>query len=135
MQNTDNVQPFHPLVRDYSPPRSRTTAASIWAPQPQPLDSIWPKTIDSLSRDTERELQHSGRVPDSHPSGKGCQDVFGPVDPLGMPRKRDIGAIGDGRKKHSPDFDDSVNSTSLNSSAYMLTGLTSMSSSSYALLI
>lgn len=111
MQSTDNVQSFHPFVRDYSPPRSRTTAASIWAPQPQPLDSIWPKAIDSFSRDTERELQHASRVPDGRPffpSENGGQDVFGPVDPAGMPRKRDIGAIGDGRKRQSPDFDDSV---------------------------
>jgi hypothetical protein len=111
MQSTDNVQSFRPFVRDYSPPRSRTTAASIWAPQPQLLDSTWPKTIDSFSRDAEREFQHSSRAPNGRPfvpSGSGGQDVFGPVGLVGTPRKRDIGAIGDGRKKQSPDFDDSV---------------------------
>jgi hypothetical protein len=111
MQSTDNVQSFRPFARDYSPPRSRTTAASIWAPQPQLLDATWPKAIDSFSRDAERELQHSGRAQNGHPffaSENEGQDVFGPVGLVGVPRKRDIGAIGDGRKKHSPDFDDSV---------------------------
>lgn len=111
MQITDNVQTFRPFVRDYSPPRSRTTAASIWAPQPQLLDSTWPKTIDSFSRDAEKEFQPSNRALNGRsfvPSGNGSQDVFGPVGLVGIPRKRDIGAIGDGRKKQSLDFDDSV---------------------------
>lgn len=111
MQSTDNVQSFISFGHEYSPPRSRTTAASIWAPQPQLLDSTWPKAIDSFSRDAERELQRSGRVPNGRNffvPGNGSEDVFGPVGLVGMPRKRDIGAIGDGRKKQSPDFDDSV---------------------------
>ncbi|KAG2342064.1 ARM repeat-containing protein [Suillus weaverae] len=110
MQSTDNAQSFVPFSHEYSPPRSRTTAASIWAPQPQLLDSTWPKAIDSFSRDAERELQRSGRVPNGQNffvPGNGGEDVFGPVGLVGMPRKRDIGAIGDGRKKQSPDFDDS----------------------------
>ncbi|KAG2751846.1 ARM repeat-containing protein [Suillus brevipes Sb2] len=110
MQSTDNVQSFISFGHEYSPPRSRTTAASIWAPQPQLLDSTWPKAIDSFSRDAERELQRSGRVPNGRNffvPGNGSEDVFGPVGLVGMPRKRDIGAIGDGRKKQSPDFDDS----------------------------
>ncbi|KAG1742626.1 armadillo-type protein [Suillus paluster] len=110
MQSTDNVQSFLPFGHEYSPPRSRTTAASIWAPQPQLLDSTWPKAIDTFSRDAERDLQHSGRVPNGRAfftSGNGGEDVFGPVGLVGMSRKRDVGAIGDGRKKQSPDFDDS----------------------------
>ncbi|KAG2052679.1 ARM repeat-containing protein [Suillus hirtellus] len=109
MQSTDNAQSFISFSHEYSPPRSRTTAASIWAPQPQLLDSTWPKAIDSFSRDAEKELQRSGCVPygRNFVSGNGSEDVFGPVGLVGMPRKRDIGAIGDGRKKQSPDFDDS----------------------------
>ncbi|KAG2107002.1 armadillo-type protein [Suillus discolor] len=110
MQSTDNAQSFISFSHEYSPPRSRTTAASIWAPQPQLLDSTWPKTIDSFSRDAEKELQRSACVPNGRNffvSGNGSEDVFGPVGLVGMPRKRDIGAIGDGRKKQSPDFDDS----------------------------
>ncbi|KAG1879622.1 armadillo-type protein [Suillus tomentosus] len=110
MQSTDNAQSFISFSHEYSPPRSRTTAASIWAPQPQLLDSMWPKAIDSFSRDAEKELQRSGCVPNGRNffvSGNGSEDVFGPVGLVGMPRKRDIGAIGDGRKKQSPDFDDS----------------------------
>ncbi|KAG1763232.1 armadillo-type protein [Suillus occidentalis] len=108
--STDNVQSLISFGHEYSPPRSRTTAASIWAPQPQLLDSTWPRAIDSFSRDAERELQRSGRVPNGRNffvPGNGSEDVFGPVGLVGMPRKRDIGAIGDGRKKQSPDFDDS----------------------------
>ncbi|KAG2354968.1 armadillo-type protein [Suillus spraguei] len=110
MQSTDNVQSFVSFGHEYSPPRSRTIAGSIWAPQPQLLDSTWPKAIDSFSRDAEREFQRSGRVSNGrnfYVPGNGSEDVFGPVGVVGMPRKRDIGAIGDGRKKQSPDFDDS----------------------------
>ncbi|KAG2144704.1 armadillo-type protein [Suillus bovinus] len=110
MQSTDNAQSFISFSHEYSPPRSRTTAASIWAPQPQLLDSTWPKAIDSFSRDAEKEQQRSGRVPNGRnffAPGNGSEDVFGPVGLVGMPRKRDIGAIGDGRKKQSLDFDDS----------------------------
>ena len=45
-----------PFADDYSPPRSRSTAASIWVPQPQQLDSTWPHTIDSFSRDAEKAV-------------------------------------------------------------------------------
>jgi hypothetical protein len=72
------------------------------------LDSTWPKAIDSFSREAERDMQRSGRVPNGRNFFAGSEDVFGPVGLVGMPHKRDIGAIGDGRKKQSPDFDDSV---------------------------
>ena len=39
----------------------------------------------------------------SHPAGRFGEDVFGPVGPVASHRK-DVGAIGDGRKRTSPDF-------------------------------
>ncbi|KAH7914543.1 armadillo-type protein [Hygrophoropsis aurantiaca] len=108
MHSADNAHSFVPFTNDYSPPRSRTTSASIWAPKPQPLETTWPKALDTFSRDAERENQQMGH-PQYYPSFQsvnGNEDVFGPVGLVGAPRKRDIGAIGDGRKKNSPDFDD-----------------------------
>ncbi|KAG5651172.1 hypothetical protein H0H81_009615 [Sphagnurus paluster] len=92
----------------YDPNPSRrqqaTLAASIWAPQPQPSDTTWPQTLDSFSRVAEQEDdrdQHTGNIIRR-------EDVFGPVPTsIGMPPKlKDVGAIGDGRKKGSPEFED-----------------------------
>lgn len=102
MQST----PFLPFADDYSPPRSRTTAASIWAPQPQQLDSTWPHAMDPLSRDAENPALRLQRGLRGFNPSFGSEDVFGPVGLVGPPRKRDIGAIGDGRKRQSPEFDD-----------------------------
>jgi len=38
------------------------------------------------------------------------EDVFGPIDFLCADNKKDVGAIGDGRKRASPDTVDDVNS-------------------------
>ncbi|KAF9461903.1 armadillo-type protein [Collybia nuda] len=86
------------------PPPSRSrqpqgTAASIWAPQPQPSESTWPQTLDSFSRVAEREFYSSGCGDQARYPVVRREDVFGPVPP-----PRDIGAIGDGRKKNSPEF-------------------------------
>ncbi|KAF8640907.1 hypothetical protein AX17_000555 [Amanita inopinata Kibby_2008] len=96
---------------DSSPPRPRQPSgisASIWAPQPQPSDSGWPRTLDSFSRVAERDFEvfHSQehRNPNSLPLIS-REDVFGPSSNLTNARSRDVGAIGDGRKKNSPDFD------------------------------
>lgn len=110
---------------DASPPRRQpaTLAGSIWAPQPQPSEATWPKTLDSFSRAAEqREFDYL----DSHGHGHGGQshgrnplvrreDVFGPVPPqvtVLPPQKlrspKDVGAIGDGRRKGSPEFDNTV---------------------------
>ncbi|KIJ66591.1 hypothetical protein HYDPIDRAFT_186891 [Hydnomerulius pinastri MD-312] len=94
---------------EYSPPRSRTTAGSIWAPQPQPLESTWPNAIDSFSRDVERPALYANRPQNGlqlYNPTFGSEDVFGPVGLVGPPRKRDIGAIGDGRKRQGPEFED-----------------------------
>jgi hypothetical protein len=76
------------------------TAASIWAPQPQPSDTTWPRTLDSFSRVAEREVERHIRP---QPLVR-REDVFGP-EPS---RSRDVGAIGDGRKKNSPGYEDIV---------------------------
>ena len=95
---SDNPQPLS--IYDPSPPRSRQPlgiAASIWAPQPQPSDTTWPKTL-------ERELERHTRSEALHVPLVRREDVFGPEPP----RSKDVGAIGDGRKKNSPGFDDNV---------------------------
>lgn len=101
-----NAQSFLPFSDEYSPPRSRTTAASIWAPQPQQLDSTWPNAIDTFSRDAEKAAFGPQRGLRGFNPMFGSEDVFGPVGLVGPPRKRDIGAIGDGRKRQSPELDD-----------------------------
>lgn len=98
--------PFIMYAPEPPPPRARQpqgTAASIWAPQPQPSESTWPQTLDSFSRVAEREFGGHGRGDQSRYPVVRREDVFGPVPPL-----RDVGAIGDGRKKNSPEFDDGV---------------------------
>lgn len=111
MHSTSNAQSFVPFANDYSPPRSRTTAGSIWAPQPQPLESAWPNAIDNFSRDVEKAALATNR-PQNGLQGFNptfaSEDVFGPVGLVGPPRKRDIGAIGDGRKRQSPEFEDNA---------------------------
>ncbi|KAH7886388.1 armadillo-type protein [Phlebopus sp. FC_14] len=108
MQAASNAQSFLPFADEYSPPRSRTTAGSIWAPQPQALEPTWPNALDTFSRDIDKVGLPVGRPQNGlqgfHPA-LGNEDVFGPVGLVG-PRKRDIGAIGDGRKRQSPEFDD-----------------------------
>ncbi|KAK2462882.1 hypothetical protein APHAL10511_005080 [Amanita phalloides] len=96
-----------------SPPRPRQPpgiSASIWAPQPQPSDSTWPKTLDSFSRVVDRDAEvfqyQEFRNPNSVPLIS-REDIFGPSGNLNNARLKDIGAIGDGRKKNSPDFDNS----------------------------
>ncbi|KAF8131448.1 armadillo-type protein [Boletus edulis] len=106
MQSTTSAKSFLPFADNYSPPRSRTTAASIWAPQPQQLDSTWPNAIDTFSRDAERTVFRPQRGLRGFNPVFGSEDVFGPVGLVGPPRKRGIGAIGDGRKRQSPELDD-----------------------------
>ncbi|THV05726.1 ARM repeat-containing protein [Dendrothele bispora CBS 962.96] len=90
------------------------TASSIWAPQPQPSETTWPKTLDSFSRVAERdgqqptlamrpELQHHS----SMPGPVTREDVFGPVNDARAPSK-EVGAVGDGRKRVTPDSFDST---------------------------
>lgn len=94
----DNPQ-FYPPYERRQPQPVLGTAASIWAPQPQPSDMTWPRTLDTFSRVAEREVERQAR---SQPLVR-REDVFGP-EPS---RSKDVGAIGDGRKKISPGFDDS----------------------------
>ncbi|KAG7094536.1 hypothetical protein E1B28_005364 [Marasmius oreades] len=82
-----------------APPANATTAASIWAPQPQPSETTWPRTLDSFSRvvaereepnhpqqqeqqcqvSVRPELHHSSSMPSpGHPLVT-REDVFGPA--------------------------------------------------------
>ncbi|KAK0207261.1 armadillo-type protein [Armillaria fumosa] len=121
MPSTDSAQPFL-TVHDHSPPpqngvRPRQTsgqpAMSIWAPQPQPSESTWPKALDSFSRVAEKEVQQQPSRPMQVSSQTAPmitrEDVFGPAPSVWSTTAKEVGAIGDGRKKNSPtgDFDDS----------------------------
>jgi len=99
-------------VYDPNPPRTRQPSGllgSIWAPQPQPSDTTWPRTLDSFSRVAEREAEHFSRCDIRNGAFQPIisrEDVFGPQPTQKV--NREIGAIGDGRKKNSPDYDDKV---------------------------
>ncbi|KAI6154223.1 ARM repeat-containing protein [Pisolithus tinctorius] len=78
-------QTFRPFSDDYyDPPHARTSAGSIWAPRHKK---------QSLFRVFGGAAGHG-------------EDVFGPAGIVSPPRKKDIGAIGDGRKRKSPEFED-----------------------------
>lgn len=97
-------------VYDPIPPRSRQSSGllgSIWAPQPQPSDATWPKALDSFSRAAELQSELYPLFENRNPTIQPIvsrEDVFGPTQKA----TREIGAIGDGRKKNSPDHDDTV---------------------------
>jgi len=104
---TDNPPLFLPFDHDQSLPRSRQLSSSIWAPQPQPSDATWPRAFDSFSRVLAERKEHSElHRSTSFPVTR--EDVFGPIGFQDDARKKDVGAIGEGRKKNSPDFDDTV---------------------------
>ncbi|RXW14073.1 hypothetical protein EST38_g11780 [Candolleomyces aberdarensis] len=108
----DNAQQY--FAANAPPARQRQPtglAGSIWAPQPQPSDKTWPKKLDTFSRAAERDSEYAPR-PDARISNSGItrEDVFGPQVAAQAPARqsRDIGAIGDGRKRISPtNYDDS----------------------------
>ncbi|KAF8167240.1 armadillo-type protein [Crassisporium funariophilum] len=90
-------------VYDPNPPRSRQPSGllgSIWAPQPQPSDTTWPKALDSFSRAAELQEEYYARAEARNPTG---QSIISREDVFGSPRE--IGAVGDGRKKNSPEYD------------------------------
>ena len=100
-----------PSVYDPIPPRSRQPSGllgSIWAPQPQQSDTTWPKALDNFSRTAELQ---SDLYPFFEARNTTVQPIVTRADVFGSTQKtttREIGAIGDGRKKNSPDHDDTV---------------------------
>jgi pumilio RNA-binding family len=108
MSFTTDPPLFLPFDNDQNIPRSRLSASSIWAPQPQPSETTWPKAIDSFSRVLAERQEHHPEVYRKTSVPITREDVFGPIGFQDDARKRDIGAIGEGRKKNSPDFDDTV---------------------------
>ena len=103
---------FEAVPSQRQPAAPAGLSASIWAPQPQPSDSAWSQAIDSINRVPEnyasRLMRPEMRRASSHPTGINPEDVFGPVGFVEGIRKKDVGAIGDGRKKTPPDFDSIV---------------------------
>ncbi|KAK0441776.1 uncharacterized protein EV420DRAFT_1727857 [Desarmillaria tabescens] len=118
MLSTDRVQSLL-VVHDHTPPlqnsaRPRQPSGPpvmlVWAPQPQPSESTWPKTLDSLSRVVEKDIQQQSLS--SMPITSRTvpmitrEDTFRPAPSVWT--TKGVGAIGDGRKKNSlGDFDDS----------------------------
>ena len=103
-------QPFIPVLKNIPPP-SRSLSSSIWAPQPQPTEASWQQAITSFSQSAEDE-KGKARPDDRRGPAFGAphknEDVFGPIDFFRTDHKKDVGAIGDGRKKASPDPVDNV---------------------------
>lgn len=106
-------QPFIPVLKDIPPP-SRGLSSSIWAPQPHPTEASWQQAITSFSQSAEEEKVRSKpddrRGPTFGRPDRG-EDVFGPIDFLQADHKKSVGAIGDGRKKTSPDTVNNVGSS------------------------
>lgn len=81
-------------------------ASSIWAPQPQPLEATWPRTMTSFPSDAEENKLRLAPEPRRVVSLSGFTpqpDIFGPFAPT-HPRQRPVGAIGDGRLKDDSDI-------------------------------
>jgi hypothetical protein len=104
--NTDTAL----LQRQAHPSAQSGRGGSIWAPQPQPTGITWPSTGDSLSRGIDGTQQATApREPVIT-----REDVFGPVQvnrtsPGSLPTK-EVGAIGDGRKKSALSYETTVSS-------------------------
>ncbi|KAG6830637.1 hypothetical protein H0H87_007472 [Tephrocybe sp. NHM501043] len=113
---------------DPTPPPPRSLSSSIWAPQPQPSETTWPKALDSFQREamwnSDHHHQQHGHQHTQNPhfqpheqnqqnekqqqSVVRREDVFGPVLQEQQQRAqgaqvRAPGAIGDGRKKSPGD--------------------------------
>ena len=99
-------QTFCPFAEDYVPPRSRTTAGSIWAPKQQETKPAWPPVLDGYACQGENSPVAANFQQNRLSILR--EDVFGPVGIVSSPSKKDVGAIGDGRKRQSPKFDDAV---------------------------
>ncbi|KAH0582000.1 hypothetical protein H2248_011660 [Termitomyces sp. 'cryptogamus'] len=105
MMNGNDFALYEPSAPVHRQPA--TLAASIWAPQPQPSETTWPKTLDSFSRVAEQHDPVSTNIvydPNSAPVRR--EDVFGPVPSQVRAPKEPFGAIGDGRKKSPSEFND-----------------------------
>jgi pumilio RNA-binding family len=100
-------------VYDHGQPISRQSSAglmaSIWAPRPQHSEGTWPKTLGWVAEKDPQQLCPLEANIAFQQSLMSREDIFGTVPP-GTQKfsTRNVGAIGDGRKKNSPDYEDSV---------------------------
>ncbi|KAI9454130.1 hypothetical protein BJY52DRAFT_771484 [Lactarius psammicola] len=98
------MRPFIPVLKDIPHP-SRGLSSSIWAPQPHPTEASWQKAITSFSQTAEDKsrMRPDDKRGTAFTAPDRDEDVFGPIDFLCGDNKKDVGAIGDGRKRASPD--------------------------------
>lgn len=106
------LSPSGPALFDPLQSPSSRQKSSIWAPRPLVSDTTWPRHVDTFGRrfrEFDSPQQRSDPYRSHYRSGNALEeDVFGPVGFAATPRKYNVGAIGDGRKRSSPDLDDSV---------------------------
>ncbi len=116
-------QQFIPLLpdsysrlRQHSAP-SPTSAASIWAPQPQSPGGTWPKSLHSYANHHPVLGERRGLgfrqplfpISDERPLTR--EDVFGPLGGTEQASRIPIGPIGEGRRKDNPLQDSNVSSS------------------------
>ncbi|KIY45800.1 ARM repeat-containing protein [Fistulina hepatica ATCC 64428] len=104
-----------PHLTQRAPPPSGVTS-SIWAPQPQPLDSTWPAPVDSFSNiasgmspsivDAHQPCTESSVTKTLTPASLAFAARNGQLFPQSTAAQKQVGAIGDGRKRDSPKFED-----------------------------
>ncbi|KLO20091.1 ARM repeat-containing protein [Schizopora paradoxa] len=108
-------QQFIPLLpdsysrtRQHSAPSPTSTAASIWAPQPQSPGGTWPKSLHSYANHHLGIGERRGLgfrqplFPLSNERPLTREDVFGPLSGTEQASRKPIGAIGEGRQKGNP---------------------------------
>ena len=107
MDHLATSRPFDPFY-DMPLPSDRSVHSSIWAPQPQPSETTWSKAIDSFTRvdSNGHPLRPDPRRTSSFPSS--YEDIFGAHASVDPRTRKNVGAIGDGRKKDSPSLEQTV---------------------------
>ena len=107
MNQPPTSRPFDPFF-DMPLPGDRSVHSSIWAPQPQPSETTWSKAIDSFTRvdSNGHPLRPDPRRTSSFPSN--YEDIFGAHASVDPRTRKNVGAIGDGRKKDSPSLEQTV---------------------------
>ena len=105
------VSAIHPCFEGHSPSVARFVVFHMGT-QPHPTEVSWQKAITSFSQSAEDKsrMRPDDKRGPAFTAQDRNEDVFGPIDFLCADNKKDVGAIGDGRKRASPDTVNNVNS-------------------------